>query len=230
MKKINWLLVIAVLSISPISQARTLYEEIIYNKPDPGVENEVYLGDRMLVQQVGEWKECITPHKSYNKVIMGTTGIYKAGQPICKTNLSDKFYSPTYANKFHAGKSFWIDVEWGKKKGKYSLCQREGSFIKLTAFCMKNLTEDDVKKGETFIYAENSLQQTIDYAGRSGDVLKFNYSEFSDNFARQAFTREFQIDLNEGKIAAYKGAIIEVIEATNIQIKYKVIRNFSSDR
>jgi|TARA_B100001964_G_scaffold237736_1_gene301823 hypothetical protein len=31
------------------------------------------------------------------------------------------------------------------------------------------------------------------------------------------------------KFAAYKGAIIEIIEATNVQIKYKVIRNFSSD-
>ena len=44
----------------------------------------------------------------------------------------------------------------------------------------------------------------------------------------QAFTREFQVDLSKGKIAAYKGAIIEILEATNVQIKYK-FRNFSSD-
>jgi len=59
--------------------------------------------------------------------------------------------------------------------------------------------------------------------------LKFNYSEFTDGFAKQGFTREFQIDLLEGNIAAYKGAIIEIIDATNVQIKHKVIRNFSSD-
>ena len=35
--------------------------------------------------------------------------------------------------------------------------------------------------------------------------------------------------LSEGNIAAYKGAIIEIVEATNVQIKYKIIRNFSSD-
>jgi len=46
------------------------------------------------------------------------------------------------------------------------------------------------------------------------DVPKFNYSEFSGGFARQAFTREFQVDLSEGNIAAYKGGVIEIIDAT----------------
>ena len=49
-------------------------------------------------------------------------------------------------------------------------------------------------------------------------------------FLRESFSREFQVDLTEGNVAAYKGAIIEVIDATNVQIKYKVIRNFSSGR
>ena len=45
----------------------TLYEETMYNKPGLGSETEVYLGDRMLSQEVGEWRECITPKKSYTK-------------------------------------------------------------------------------------------------------------------------------------------------------------------
>ena len=224
MKKINWLLVIIVLSISSASQAKTLYEHTTYNKPDLGVENEVYLGDRMLVQQVGEWKECITPHKTYSVDKFGTNAIYKGGEPMCKKELSDKknYYWPNYNNSG----GFLLKVRWKERKGKYSLCQTSGM---MTAMCVKNLTKNDVEMGETFIYSANSFQQTIDYAGRNGDILKFNYAEYTDGFARQAFTREFQIDLNEGKIAAYKGAIIEVIEATNIQIKYKLIRNFSSD-
>tara|TARA_A100001015_G_C14649402_1_gene578604 strand:- start:208 stop:606 length:399 start_codon:yes stop_codon:yes gene_type:complete len=114
-----------------------------------------------------------------------------------------------------------------KKKGKYRLCS---TGLGVPAGCINNLTEDDVESGTSFVYSPNSFQQTIAYDGRSGDILKFNYAEFTDGFSREAFSREFQVDLTEGNVAAYKGAIIEVIDATNVQIKYKVIRNFSSGR
>lgn len=226
MKKIIWLLLLASVCTSVVTQNRTLYEETIYNKPVRGVEHEVYLGDRMLMQQIGEWKECITPQKTYSKTTFGWTGIYKSGEPICKVKLKDKYYRPTYVNATGHGNETTQMVSWKGKKGKYKLCQTAGG---MNAYCVKKLNEDDVKVGETFIYKQNSFQQTIEYAGRSSDILKFNYSEFTGGFARQAFSREFQVDLSEGNVAAYKGAIIEVIDATNIQIKYKVIRNFSSD-
>jgi|TARA_B110000211_G_C13846274_1_gene450171 hypothetical protein len=44
--------------------------------------------------------------------------------------------------------------------------------------------------------------------------------------ARDAFTREFNVDLNDGKVAGFKGAVFEVISADNVQIEYKVIRHF----
>ena len=223
MRKILWLLALGALSASSIAQDRTLYEETIYNKPDIRVESEVYLGDRMLVQQVGEWKECITPSKSYSKRSMGWEYLYKSGEPICKRELKDKYYWPTYLNSVGHNNDMTSKVRWKGKKGKYTLCQVQSGFA---GGCIKKLSEDAVKSGETFIYSENSFQQTIAYEGKSGEILKFNYAEFSGGFAREAFSREFQIDLNEGSIAAYKGAIIEVIEANNMQIKYKVIRNF----
>lgn len=204
----------------------TLYEETIYNQPGVGVEAEAYLGDRMLSQAKGEWKECITPVKTFSKKTMGWLYLYKGGEPICKSELKDKYYFPTYNNAVGHGNDMGVQVRWKKKGKKSSLCQCQ---MGLCGGCAKKLSEDDVKDGETFIYTNNSFQQTIEYAGRSGDILKLNYSEFSDGWARQAFTREFQVDLSEGPIAAYKGAIIEIIDATNVQIKYKVIRNFASD-
>jgi hypothetical protein len=151
---------------------------------------------------------------------------YKANEPICKRKLKDKNYWPTYMNATGFGNEQMQAVSFRGKKGKYRICQTS---MGMRAYCVKDLTDNDVVAGDAFVYTENTLQQTIEYSGRSGDVLKFNYSEFYDGFARQAFTREFQIDLGEGNVAAFKGAIIEVIEATNVQIKYKVIRNFSSD-
>jgi hypothetical protein len=227
MKKFIWLLILSSFGASALAQDRTLYEETIYNKPDIGVENEVYLGDRMLAQQIGEWRECITPKRTFTKTTAAVTTTYRRGEPICKTNLKSKAYSPTYPNYTWSDGEMVVDVRWRGKKNSYSLCSIGSNIWKN---CVKKLPKDSVVDGEAFIYSSNSFQQTIEYAGRSGDILKFNYSEFSDGFARQAFTREFQVDLSEGNIAAYKGALIEIVEATNVQIKYKVIRNFSSDQ
>ena len=219
------LVFIALASVPIISFAgNTLYEEVVYSTPQVGNTTEVYLGDRMLSQQVGEWKECITPKKTYSKKPLGGANfVYKAGEPMCKVNLDSKYYTPTYAN----AEGNIHPVRWRKKGDKSSLCACPD--MGLCAACIKKLSEEDVEDSETFIFRQNSFQQTLEYAGRSNDILKFNYSEFTNGFARQAFTREFQVDLSEGNIAAYKGAIIEILDATNVQIKYKVIRNFTTD-
>lgn len=75
---------------------------------------------------------------------------------------------------------------------------------------------------------ENSLQQTLIYNGRIGNKISIGYREFSNNFARPAFNNNVDYDLSESKVIGYKGAEIEVIEATNRHIKYRVIRNFNS--
>ena len=92
----------------------------------------------------------------------------------------------------------------------------------------------DLEFNETFeetsrtVETSSKMQRTIEYAGIQGDMVKFIYAEYMDNMARDAFTREFTIDLSVDNVAAYKGAVFEVIKATNSMIKYKVIRNFPS--
>ena len=44
--------------------------------------------------------------------------------------------------------------------------------------------------------------------------------------ARSAFTQEVQYDLKESKIIGFKNVRIEVIEATNSSITYKVLKAF----
>lgn len=73
----------------------------------------------------------------------------------------------------------------------------------------------------------NSFQQTLIYNGKVGDKINIAYREFSSDMARPAFNNDVEYDLSESKQIGYKGALIEVIEANNQQIKYKVIRNFN---
>jgi|TARA_B110000091_G_C13718812_1_gene433848 hypothetical protein len=76
---------------------------------------------------------------------------------------------------------------------------------------------------------EKAIQQSIEYAGRSGNTLTFIYAEFRGGMARSGFNREFSIDLSNGNVGAFKGAVFEVMEATNTTITYKVIRHFPTN-
>jgi len=73
-----------------------------------------------------------------------------------------------------------------------------------------------------------NLDQKFIYNGRTGDTLKFTYREFTaSGYARDAFTQDVQYDLKEGSVIGFKGARLEVLEATNRQITYKVLAYFS---
>lgn len=73
----------------------------------------------------------------------------------------------------------------------------------------------------------DSFQQTLIYSGKVGNKINISYREFSGGMARGAFTNTAEYDLSESKIIGYRGAQIEVLEATNQIIRYKVISNFS---
>ena len=204
---------------------KQMYTEMTDNKPEVGVSTTVYLGDRMLTQRAGQYKDCIVPKFGVSKsqnLGMGNF-VIKQGEPLCKTTSQSKNYTPNYANWTSSKVSMVLDIALAKKGKEYNICYSSAGF---KGGCEKGKTEADFDVGPWFVYQPNTFQQSIEYGGRSGAVLKFTYSEFTDNFARQAFTREFQVDLSQGTVAAYKGAIIEIENATNSSITYKVVRNF----
>lgn len=71
-----------------------------------------------------------------------------------------------------------------------------------------------------------SFEQELLYNGRAGNVVKFLYREFINKNARPAFTQDVQYDLNEGKTVGFKSARIEIIDATNLSITYRVLAHF----
>ena len=77
------------------------------------------------------------------------------------------------------------------------------------------------------LLSANSFQQTLIYSGKLGNKINIGYREFSNSLARPAFNNNVEYDLSESKVIGYKGAKLEIIEATNELIKYKVINNFN---
>lgn len=76
----------------------------------------------------------------------------------------------------------------------------------------------------------DSFQRTLIYSGRVGNRITLAYREFSGSLARPAFSNQAEYDLSESKVLVYQGAQIEVIEATNQGITYRVLRNFNEAR
>lgn len=72
----------------------------------------------------------------------------------------------------------------------------------------------------------DNFQQTLIYSGRIGNKINIGYREFNNNLARPAFNNDVEYDLSNSKTISYKGSQIEILEAGNNSIKYKVISTF----
>ncbi|MBB5740173.1 hypothetical protein [Brevundimonas aurantiaca] len=99
----------------------------------------------------------------------------------------------------------------------------------VTIFNLKACRKVDGARVErVVVQSNNAFQQTLIYSGRVGSKINIGYREFSGNVARPAFNNDVEYDLSESKTIGYMGAQIEILDATNQNIQYRVIRNFNA--
>ncbi len=75
-------------------------------------------------------------------------------------------------------------------------------------------------------WSNDSIQRLLVYGGRTGTKIKVAYREVWKNITRPSRDVFVEYDLSDSKIVEIKGARIEVIEATNMNIRYRVTRAF----
>ena len=200
------------------------------DRPKIGGVFKVYMGDTIMLQRSGQFADCLVPHFTLDKKVPFWRYVIKRDKPICKLKASDRQYKPDYINVSHDQDHriaiFFVSLKKSKETNNYDVCIMKEKWRGFNAACKKNLTKEQFDLKPAFIQLENSPRRAIEYSGKSGKLVKFIYSEFKDRYARDAFTHEFSIDLSEGNVATYKGAVFEVIEATNAEIVYKMIRHF----
>ena len=93
--------------------------------------------------------------------------------------------------------------------------------------CALNKVDISATRADWIDTSTRNIDQRLIYNGRLGSSVKFTYREFnSSGYARDAFTQDVQYDLDKGATIGFKGARIEVIDATNRQIRYRVLRHF----
>lgn len=100
----------------------------------------------------------------------------------------------------------------------------------VTVFNVRTCRDRPFERTERVQATANSFQQTLLYSGRVGDKINISYREFSGNVARPAFSNDVEYDLSASDEIAYRGARIEVIEATNSSITYQILSNFNAAR
>ena len=192
----------------------------VLNQPEIGVEVAASLGDFLLDRRL----------ISEIDVIYVEEKVSSGGRTV----LPGKFYKIRENKKFEyfvprVSPGDWLIVSsWGKK----SLHPLELQVSKKTHMgCISGETEKQcrwikIKRGKEEQIGTEYFRKTLIYNGHVGNVIRIGYREFIDDRARPAFSNEVQYDLDEGNIIGYGGAQLEVIEATNTNIRYKVIKYF----
>lgn len=74
--------------------------------------------------------------------------------------------------------------------------------------------------------SDRAFQQHLIYNGKVGDTIKVGYREFSSAAARPPFSTEVEYDLAHSGVIAYKSARIEVLDATETSLTYRVLSGF----
>lgn len=190
------------------------------SKPPINSVNKVSVGDQMLIQGVMREGEALELH-SRTKV-----GMYNipAGQ-FLKTgdDAKNKFFNVVSTNGSLIDKNFMADPY------KAIMTTLDGRLCVVTVFnvrtCESSQSFQIVKVASA---SENSFQQTLIYSGKVGNKINIGYREFSSSLARPAFNNDVEYDLSESRQIGYKGALLDIIEATNQSITYKVLKNFNT--
>lgn len=85
---------------------------------------------------------------------------------------------------------------------------------------------DNVKLISIPVEGSTNLVQDLVYDGRSGDVVNLTYREFTTDVARPSFAQGLQVDMGRTKRLKYRTLELEIVDANDLEITYKVVSGF----
>lgn len=216
-----------VLSLAGCATPLTNYQPTVENISEPPLNQvtKVSLGEPMLIQGRMTQREALyfaVPQK------MGAGRTIQSGY-FPKQGESDTYIQYSISSDTGAGKiteTLLNDPSQGLmiRKSDNALCAY--TIYAMTVDCRQGI---QYEKRNWAVASADNQQQTLLYNGKVGNKINIAYREFNSNMARPAFNNDVEYDLSESNQIGYKGALLEVIEATNQNITYKVIKNFNSN-
>lgn len=205
----------------------TNYQATVKNISEPpiGSVNVANLGDKLLTQGNMVEREALY-FPNLQKMGLGRT-VQSGYYP--KQGESEQYIQYSVSSENGAGKI--IDGAFNDPSQGLALRKADNAICAFTVYnmmvdCKTGLNYEKKNWGTA---NSDSFQQTLIYNGKVGNKINIGYREFSSNLARPAFNNDVEYDLSQSKEIGYKGALLEIQDANNQQIKYKVIKNFNTN-
>lgn len=189
---------------------------IIRNISHPPLDSiqTVGVGDDIVRQGVMIEEDVLVVHET---VKAGFYTVPAKSYPKIGESEKDDFYEPDGVRR--AGLADPVGaLAWGKEPG--------SKLRVVTVFGVSRSGDGHYTRERHLSKRDNSFLQSLIYSGRIGSKINVGYREFSNNLARPAFNNDVEYDLDASSTIGYKGVRIEVIEATNSGITYRVVSNF----
>lgn len=194
------------------------------SEPPIGSVNTASLGDKLLMQGVVVERQALY-FPTNQKFALGSTigsGYYPKQR---ETDEYEFFSNGTNQNGGGIAKDVMgLEMPYGLALRKSDKVICAATMTGGAGICRGGL---QFEKRNWTVAGSSSFQQTLLYNGKVGNKINIAYREFSSDLARPAFNNDVEYDLSESNQIGYKGALLEVIEANNQMIKYKVIKNFN---
>ncbi|MFL9834983.1 hypothetical protein [Chryseobacterium terrae] len=236
MKKILFIAVAASLISCTANVANVQLQRRTYNEP---AKNEVHtreIGDKLILQGEEDYQDAVRITSISNDVrLYNTTFPYSVGKILPLSGQTAEYKMYFLANEAKTKNSGYYGAT---NEITYGIAVRKSDnkpfvFINQVMGSLGGLKTKDVEglsiENTTFTDSncKACFKQEFIFNGKVDNNLKFVYREYSENMARPAFTQDLQYDINESKTVGFKGLRIEVIKATNTQIEYKILSDFT---
>jgi hypothetical protein len=181
--------------------------------PEVGATATVGIGEQMLTQGYAMTVDAIIVAET---VKVGEITVEPGKYPLVSENAEFKQFQNV--NIIKGGRQ--------RKNGKLYVFKNDGSAGNI---CLgRNLcAAASYTMGSVTTYSRSRNQQTLIYSGKIGNRITLGYREFVNEIARPAFSNDVGYDLSESTTLGYKGARVQVISATNTEITYKILAEFS---
>lgn len=198
-------------------------QSIAISEPAIGSITVARIGDIMLRQ--GKYREHDALYLRAAREISWAYTLHSGYYLKDGEDESAEFYSPSSGEEGGRIEKAALADQWKSvmaKKDTPELCV-------VTVFNVAACnTVQDLERTKRPVLSTDAFQQTLIYNGRVGSKINIGYREFSNHIARPAFNNNVEYDLNESMLIAYKGAEMEILDATNQYIKFRLIRNFNT--
>lgn len=195
-------------------------KSLAVSRPAIGEETTARPGDNLLEQGTQTEHDAIeltvpVTYAALGSFVLPAGRYLKTGQ----TTMYEAFVAEESMGAVVSGGESLLEVTLGNS-GKTSI-------MKTMSGKLYGADNPPFRRIKAIVLDRASFQQTLIYNGKVGSRITLSYREFSGGMARGAFTNTAEYDLSESKIIGYQGAQIEVIEATNQLIRYRLVSNFS---